>query len=133
MHANGEVENLIRSLSRFSGKIMLILSAQDNPEVQAMEKTIGPAIILEQLWKKREIGNIIRNHLKERKFEFDVERAPSFLRFFITCSYPAPTRYEHKKDFFSLRSLGMTGHNKSQTMISINNLCSFLSKNELVF
>ena len=75
MQAKGEIDNLVRSLSRFSEKIILILSARDNPEVQATAKKIGPAIIFERLWKELGISKVIRNLLKERKFEFDVERA----------------------------------------------------------
>jgi transposase len=75
MQAKGEVESLIRSLSRFSEKITLILSARGNADVQATSKKIGPAIIFERLWQELGIGKIIKSLLKDRKFEFDVERA----------------------------------------------------------
>ena len=75
MQAKGEVENLIRSLSRFSEKVLLILSARDNADVQATARKIGPAIIFERLWQELGIGKIIKGLLKDRKFEFDVERA----------------------------------------------------------
>jgi transposase len=69
----GEIENLVRSLSRFSEKVLLILSGKS--DVRADAKKIGPALICERLWKELEIGKIIRRLLAERKFEFDVERA----------------------------------------------------------
>ena len=75
MQAKGEIENLVRSLSRFSEKIIMILSARENPEVLATAKKIGPAIIFERLWNELGIGKVIHNLLKERKFEFNVERA----------------------------------------------------------
>ena len=75
MQAKGEVENLIRSLSRFSEKVLLILSARSNADVQATAKKIGPAIIFERIWQELGIGKIIKRLLKDRKFEFDVERA----------------------------------------------------------
>jgi transposase len=75
MKTKGEIENLARSLLRFSEKIILVLSARDNPDVQAMAKKIGPAMIFERIWKELGIGKIIRDLLKDRKFEFDVERA----------------------------------------------------------
>ena len=75
MQAKGEVESLIRSLSRFSEKITLILSTRGNADVQATAKKIGSAIIFERLWQELGIGKIIRSLLKDRKFEFDVERA----------------------------------------------------------
>ena len=69
----GEIENLVRSLSRFSEKVLLVLSGKS--EVRADTKKIGPALICERLWKELEIGKIIRRFLAERKFGFDVERA----------------------------------------------------------
>jgi transposase len=69
----GEIENLVRSLSRFSEKVLLVLSGKS--DVRADAKKIGPALICERLWKELEIGKIIHRLLAERKFEFDVERA----------------------------------------------------------
>jgi transposase-like protein len=64
---------LVRSLSRFSEKVLLIISGKS--DVRADVKKIGPALICERLWKELEIGKIIRRLLAERKFGFDVERA----------------------------------------------------------
>ena len=69
----GEIENLVRSLSRFSEKVLLILSGKS--DVRADARKIGPAMICERLWKELEIGKIIRRFLAKRKFGFDVERA----------------------------------------------------------
>jgi len=69
----GEIENLVRSLSRFSEKVLLILSGKS--DIRADARKIGPALISERLWKELEIGKIIRRLLAERKFGFDVERA----------------------------------------------------------
>jgi transposase len=69
----GGIENLVRSLSRFSEKVLLILSGKS--DVRADARKIGPALICERLWKELGIGKIIRRLLAERKFEFDVERA----------------------------------------------------------
>jgi hypothetical protein len=73
MHAKGNVETLIRSLARYSEKTLLVLSGKG--EVNAHSQKIGPALIIERLWKELRIGKIIRRLLKNRKFEFDVERA----------------------------------------------------------
>jgi transposase len=69
----GEIEKLVRSLSRFSEKVLLVLSGKS--AVHARAKKIGPALICERLWKELAIGKIIRGLLAERKFGFDVERA----------------------------------------------------------
>jgi transposase len=73
MTEKGEVESLIRSLSRFSERTLLILSDKSN--VSASAKKIGPALIFERLWKELGIGAIISSLVVDRKFSFSVERA----------------------------------------------------------
>ena len=73
IQAKGEIENLVRSLSRFSEKVLLVLSGKS--DVRADAKKIGPALICERLWKELGIGKITRRLLADRKFGFDVERA----------------------------------------------------------
>ena len=73
LQARGEIETLIRSLSRFSEKALLILSGK--ADIQASAKKIGPALIFERLWKELQIGKVIKSHLGGRKFEFKMERA----------------------------------------------------------
>ena len=69
----GDVENLIRSLSRFSHKALIVLSEKSN--VVASAKKVGPAIIFERLWKEVGLDSILKNLLIERKFGFSGERA----------------------------------------------------------
>jgi transposase len=73
LHAKGSIETLIRSLSRFSEKALLILSGKSN--VSASAKKIGPALIFERLWEELGIKKGIKYLLSERSFDFDVERA----------------------------------------------------------
>ncbi len=73
MAEKGEIESLVRSLSRFSERTLLILS--DKSKVSASAKKIGPALIFERLWKELEIGSIVSSLVADRKFGFSVERA----------------------------------------------------------
>jgi len=73
LQAKGQIETLIRSLSRYSEKVLLILSGKS--DVNASAKKIGPALIFERLWNELGIEKVIKNLLSDRKFEFDVERA----------------------------------------------------------
>ncbi len=73
LSGKGGVESLIRSLSRFSEKTLLILS--DRSKVSASAKKIGPALIFERLWKELGIGSIVSSLVASRKFGFSVERA----------------------------------------------------------
>jgi hypothetical protein len=67
------VENLVRSLARFSGKTLLVLSAKSDVDAQGVR--IGPALIFQRLCSELGLPQIFRSLVAERKFEFDVERA----------------------------------------------------------
>lgn len=73
LHAKGGIETLVRSLSRFSEKVLLILSGKG--DVSACAKKIGAALIFERLWKELGIKKVIKALVADRKYEFDVERA----------------------------------------------------------
>ena len=67
------METLIRSLSRYSERAMLILTGHSDPNAVTIK--IGPALIFERLWQQSGIKYALQRLLKGRKFEFDVERA----------------------------------------------------------
>ena len=73
LHAKGDVETLVRSLAKYSEKVLLVLSGKSDPSAQC--KKIGPSLIFERLWKELGIKKVIKRLLGERKFQFDVERA----------------------------------------------------------
>ena len=73
LHEKDRVETLIRSLSRFSEKVLLILSGKS--DVSASAKRLGPALICERLWEELGIKKVIKRLVANRKFGFDVERA----------------------------------------------------------
>ena len=64
------METLVRSLSRFSGQVLLVLSGRS--DVTANSRKIGPALIFERKWNELGIKNAIRRVLSGRKFQFDV-------------------------------------------------------------
>ena len=69
----GDVESLIRSLSRFSHKALLVLSEKSN--IVASAQKVGPALIFERLWNEVGLDSILKRLLIERKFGFSGERA----------------------------------------------------------
>ncbi|NOQ43587.1 MAG: IS1634 family transposase [Dehalococcoidia bacterium] len=73
LKAKGDIETLVRSLARYSEKVLLILSGKS--EVSARCKKIGPSLIFTRLWEQLRINKVIKDLLVGRKFEFDVERA----------------------------------------------------------
>lgn len=73
LNAKGDIEKIIRSMSRFSEKVLLVLT--DKSQVNASAKKIGPALIFERLWQELGIKKVIKELLSDRKYEFNVERA----------------------------------------------------------
>ena len=73
LQVKGDVENLIRSLSRFSDKVLLVLSERSKPHASAQK--IGPSLICERLWQELGIKSVLDELLAFRKYKFDVERA----------------------------------------------------------
>jgi transposase len=73
LQAKGEIESIIKSLARFSEKVLLVLSGKTQVHVSA--RKIGPALIFERLWQELGIHKVIESLLSNRKFSFDVERA----------------------------------------------------------
>lgn len=73
MQEKGQVETLIRSLARYSEKVLLVLSGKS--DVAADTKKIGPALIFERLWNELGIEKVIEHVSQGRLFGFDVERA----------------------------------------------------------
>ncbi len=73
LQEKGEIENLVRSLSRFSEQVLLVLSGKT--EVGAETKKIGPVLIFERLWNELGIKKVLDATLADRFFCFSVERA----------------------------------------------------------
>ncbi len=73
LNAKGDIESLVRSLSRFSEQALLVLSGKS--DLLAEARKIGPALVFERLWEELGIGTVLKDLLKDRLFGFDVERA----------------------------------------------------------
>jgi len=73
--AEGGTDSLLRSLARFGDRVKLVDEYEKgNLEAKGMEQ-IGPDLAFGRLWEKTGIAGIINGLLKERRFEFPVERA----------------------------------------------------------
>ena len=73
LNASGGVDQIIRSLSKYSDQVLMILSKKG--EVTADSRKTGPALIFDRLWHELGINKVIKQLLSDRKFKFDVERA----------------------------------------------------------
>lgn len=71
--AKGQVDQLLRSLAKYSERALLLLAGASDP--QAEVKKAGPVLVFGRLWEQADIGRIIQELAKKRRYRFDVERA----------------------------------------------------------
>lgn len=71
--AKGQVDQLLRSLAKYSERAILLLNGADDPDAEI--KKIGPGLVFGRLWEQVGIGEHIRELLKGRRYRFDLERA----------------------------------------------------------
>ena len=71
--ARGQVDQLLRSLAKYSERAILLLSGASDP--QAEVKKIGPDLIFARLWKRIGIAEDIRGLIRDRRYQFQMERA----------------------------------------------------------
>jgi transposase len=73
--ANGQLDALIQSLSRFSDKLAVLGAHAQGDSIVTHSTRIGPALIFHRLWQSRSIDKVLTSLLADRRFEFSVERA----------------------------------------------------------
>ena len=73
--ANGQLDVLIQSLSRFSEKLSVLGAHAQGDSITTHSAKIGPALIVQRLWQACSIDKVLKTLLQDRRFEFSVERA----------------------------------------------------------
>ena len=73
LSARGQVDQLLRSLAKYSERAILLLSGANDPQAQV--KKAGPGLIFGRLWDRIGVGEHIRELLHGRRYQFEVERA----------------------------------------------------------
>ena len=75
LQSSGQLDALLCSGARFAEAVML-LGAQKNGQLPAVQtRRIGAALIFERLWRETGCQAAIASVLRERHYEFPVERA----------------------------------------------------------
>ena len=75
LRARGEVDGLMRGLSRFADKVRVAEDLAAGRLAARSVRRIGPAAVFERLWKETGIADALSGFLQDRRFEFPVERA----------------------------------------------------------
>ena len=75
LEASGQLERLMRSGLRHC-QSFAVIDAHAAGEIEPVAiRRIGPDLVFARLWKESGIADVLRSMLKERHYEFDVERA----------------------------------------------------------
>ena len=70
----GGIDALLRSLARFGDRVRLVEDYENGKLEAKAIKQIGPNLAFGRLWEQAGISQVLKELLKERRFEFPVER-----------------------------------------------------------
>ncbi len=75
LRAAGDLDRLAGACARFSETAILLSSVERGEVERVASRRIGPAMVFERLWEESGCRSVIEDLLRERAFEFPVERA----------------------------------------------------------
>jgi hypothetical protein len=78
LKASGQVDAIIKSLSRFSEKVKIVEGYKEGRLTVLSVRKIGPDLIMGRLWRELGINGVMNGLLRGRRYEFEVERAIYF-------------------------------------------------------
>ena len=73
--ASGDLDALLQSLGRFSEKLAVLGAHSRGESITTRSSRIGPALIFQRLWQSCSIDKVLLSLLRQRHFEFSLERA----------------------------------------------------------
>jgi transposase len=98
LQAAGQLDGLVKSLGRFSEKLLVLDAHARGESLPTHTVTMGPALVFGRLWRECGMADILAERLGRRRFGFSVERA-IFLtvlhRLFAPGSDRAADRWRH--------------------------------------
>jgi len=75
LQSTSKIDAILSSCARFARKVSVLDAHKHGTLPPAETIKIGPAKVFGRLWKQTGIDKVIKELLKDRKYEFDVERA----------------------------------------------------------
>jgi hypothetical protein len=73
--ASGQLDALLHSLGRFSDKYAILGAHANGESIPTRTRILGPPLIFERLWRECGVPPVLADLLRDRQFEFPVERA----------------------------------------------------------
>src|SRR5262249_22778283 len=86
LRRNGTVDDLLRSLAKFSDRLRVIEKVRSEGLEAHSAKAWGPALVFSRLWEQQGLPEILNRLAQGRKFELDVERVAFALALQRLCS-----------------------------------------------
>lgn len=110
LRATGQLDGLLKSLGRFADKVLVLDAHARGASITTQTITVGPALIVERLWRECGIADVLAERIARRRFGFSVERA-IFLtvlhRLFAPGSDRAAERWRHEYAIPGTDGLGL--------------------------
>src|ERR1700731_4730979 len=129
LEASGQLERLMRSGLRHC-ESFAVLDAHAAGEIEPVAiRRIGPDLVFARLWKECGIPDVLRSILKERHYEFDVERAIYLTvlhRLFASGSDRAAERW--REDYLIPGTKGLELHHLYRAMAFLGEAIEELEK-----
>lgn len=117
LQASGQLDSLLASLGRFSTRLAVLGAHERGHSVTTRTRRIGPALIFERLWRESGIADVLLKMLRERRFEFALERAVFMTvlhRLFVSGSDRAAERWMREQAIAGTEDLSL--HHLYRTM-----------------
>jgi transposase len=73
--ASGQLDSLLGSLGRFSEKYVVLGGHAKGQSITTRTRITGPPLVFQRLWEECGIDQVLNHVLRDRRFEFAVERA----------------------------------------------------------
>jgi len=123
--ASGKLDALVQSLGRFSEKLTILGAQARGESIATRTVRIGPALIFQRLWQACSIGQVLTALLKDRRFEFPVERA-IFLTVLHRLFAPGSDRAAEKwKDDYAIEGVAeLSLHHLYRAMVWLGEVLS---------
>jgi hypothetical protein len=117
LRTTGQVDSVIESLARFSERAKAYEGYRTGQLAARSVKSIGPALILDRLWHRLGLDEVLNGLLADRRFSFAVERAVYFV-VFSRLFFPGSdlSAYETARDYVVTVPEGLKLHHLYRAM-----------------
>ena len=104
--ASGRLDALMQSLGRFSEKLAVLGAHARGESIATRSARIGPALIFQLLWQACSIDKVMTSLLKDRRFEFSIERAIFLTVLHRLFAFGSDRAAEKWKDDYAIAGVG---------------------------